>query len=230
MQIRMHAAAEPGPGEDRIRIVAHAEAAKAAEPRQRALHNPAVAAESRTRLHTKASNAGSDSTPAQIGSAAREVIALSACTFRGRRRSRPARVRRSGGMDSMSGSNARLSCRLAGERRTASGIPLWSTTRWRLVPGRPRSVEFGPVRSPPCLAAMLALSTAARLQSIRSASCRRFSRAWWSLSQTPALCQSRSLRQQVMPLPQPSSCGSIRHGIPERRTKRIPSRAARAGP
>lgn len=34
-------------------------------------------------------------------------------------------------------------------RRTASGMPWASTTRWRLQPGRPLSVGFGPVTVPP---------------------------------------------------------------------------------
>jgi hypothetical protein len=38
----------------------------------------------------------------------------------------------------------------------------------------------------------------------------------------PAACQSRSLRQQVMPLPKPSSWGKSSHGMPVRNTKRMP--------
>ena len=44
-----------------------------------------------------------------------------------------------------------LSWRLAGLRRTPSGVPRRSTTRWRFVPGLPRSVGFGPVSAPPFL-------------------------------------------------------------------------------
>ncbi len=40
------------------------------------------------------------------------------------------------------------------------------------------------------------------------------SSSWCSRSQTPACCQSRNRRQQVMPLPQPISWGSISQGIP----------------
>lgn len=56
---------------------------------------------------------------------------------------------------------------------------------------------------PPKTARTLELSATARDQSIFSASRRRLSMAWWMSSQTPASCQSRSRRQQVMPLPQP---------------------------
>lgn len=86
----------------------------------------------------------------------------------------------------------------------------------------------------PLLAAMDALSTQARLQSMRSAWRRRPSNSRCSRSHTPASCQSRSRRQQVTPgetytFHQPISCGSISHGMPERSTKRMPLRAARGG-
>src|SRR5258708_4645089 len=81
---------------------------------------------------------------------------------------------------------------------------------------------------PPKTARTLLESTTARDQSIRSAACNRRSNSLWSFSQTPAFCQSRSRRQQVMPLPQPSSWGKSSHPIPVLSTKRIPVRAARS--
>jgi hypothetical protein len=51
----------------------------------------------------------------------------------------------------------------------------------------------------------------------------------WISCQMPASCQSRNRRQQVMPEPQPSSCGSISQGMPLRSTKRIPVKQARSG-
>src|SRR5229473_8186637 len=44
--------------------------------------------------------------------------------------------------------------------------------------------------------------------------------------QIPASCQSRKRRQQVMPEPHPSSCGSISHGMPLRNTNKIPNKHA----
>src|SRR4051812_49882905 len=44
----------------------------------------------------------------------------------------------------------------------------------------------------------------------------------------PASCQSLSRRQQVMPEPQPISCGSISQGMPLFSTNRMPVRAARS--
>jgi hypothetical protein len=42
-----------------------------------------------------------------------------------------------------------LSCRLAPDSVTPSGVPSRSTTRWRFEPGLPRSVGFGPICDPP---------------------------------------------------------------------------------
>jgi hypothetical protein len=77
-------------------------------------------------------------------------------------------------------------------------------------------------------AGTLALSNDARVQSMRPASCSRCSSARCKRLQTPARCQSRKRRQHVMPLPQPSSWGSISHGMPLRKTNMIPVKAARS--
>jgi hypothetical protein len=81
----------------------------------------------------------------------------------------------------------------------------------------------------PLLAGAKALSTLARLQSILSASPKRSNSAWCRRVHTPAFCQSRRRRQQVTPLPQPSSWGSISQGMPLLSTKRMPVKAARSG-
>jgi len=71
-------------------------------------------------------------------------------------------------------------------------------------------------------AGTLAESSEARDQSIWSDSPRRSSSAWWIFCHTPASCQSRKRRQQVMPLPHPISLGSNSQGMPVRSTKRMP--------
>jgi hypothetical protein len=78
-------------------------------------------------------------------------------------------------------------------------------------------------------AGTLAESSEARAQSILSASPKRSRSTRCSLCHTPAFCQSLSLRQQVMPLPQPISRGSISQGIPLRRTNRMPVSALWSG-
>jgi hypothetical protein len=60
-------------------------------------------------------------------------------------------------------------------------------------------------RQAPLLAATDALSRAARLKSMALRRPRRSRSTRWSLDQTPACCQSRKRRQQVMPDPQPIS-------------------------
>jgi len=81
---------------------------------------------------------------------------------------------------------------------------------------------------PPKTARTLLESTTARDQSIRSATCKRRNNSRWSFSHTPAFCQSRSRRQQVMPLPHPISKGRSRQAMPVLSTKRIPVSAARS--
>lgn len=80
---------------------------------------------------------------------------------------------------------------------------------------------------PPKTARTELLSTTARLQSIWPAPLSRSSRMPCSLDQTPACCQSRRRRQQVMPLPQPISLGKSSQPIPVFSTNRIPVSAAR---
>lgn len=79
----------------------------------------------------------------------------------------------------------------------------------------------------PFLARILAESKHARSQPISPASFSLLSNTWCSFPQTPACCQSRRRRQQVMPLPQPISWGSISHCKPVRSTNKIPVSTAR---
>ena len=81
---------------------------------------------------------------------------------------------------------------------------------------------------PPKIARTEAESTTAREKSIWSARRSWLSKTRWILSQTPAFCQSRRRRQQVMPEPQPISWGRSSHAIPVLRTKRMPFRTARS--
>ena len=94
------------------------------------------------------------------------------------------------------------------------------------------AAQLGPVgwiRSrlqPPKTARIVLPSTMVRDQSISPQRASQSSKEKWISCQMPASCQSRNRRQQVMPEPQPSSCGSISQGIPLRRTNRIPVRQA----
>ena len=70
-------------------------------------------------------------------------------------------------------------------------------------------------------------STTARDQSIWSACWRWAKRAAWTFFQTPCFCQADKRRQQLMPLPQPNSCGSSSQGMPVRSTNKMPLSAWR---
>jgi len=88
--------------------------------------------------------------------------------------------------------------------RSGSGRPGWGRS-WR--PPNARTCE---------------LSIAARDQSISSASLSFASSSSCSRCQIPASWHSRNLRQQVIPEPQPISCGRYSHGIPVCNTNKIP--------
>ena len=75
---------------------------------------------------------------------------------------------------------------------------------------------------PPKTARTDAESATARDQSIRSAACSCANTVRWILSQTPAFCQSRNRRQQVIPDPHPISRGRSSQGMPVFNTNRIP--------
>jgi len=82
---------------------------------------------------------------------------------------------------------------------------------------------------PPKTARIDPESTRAREKSIWSALRSLLSRTRCILSQTPAFCQSFNRRQQVIPLPQPISLGRYSQGIPVLSTNKMPVRAARLG-
>jgi hypothetical protein len=98
----------------------------------------------------------------------------------------------------------------------------------------PLAAELAPVRRiRPCLfaprwLAALAPSMLTRLQSMASYPRNRASNARCRRSHTPSLCQSRSRRQHVMPLPKPISCGKSSHGMPACSTNRMPFSADRS--
>ena len=85
-----------------------------------------------------------------------------------------------------------------------------------------------PSQQPPKTARTEQLSTTARDQSIWPSRESQSNNTKWIKSQIPPCCQSRNRRQQLIPEPQPSLCGSVRHGLPLRSTKMMPVRQARS--
>lgn len=209
-------------------FIPHLELPETVEPRVRTFDDPTMTAESLLRLHTLAGNARRDAASAQGRPVLPRFVSLVCVQFGG------TSARSSAGtLDRVDRVNRRLEhrrlidigrCQHDGERDALAVDhkmalrALFAAIRW-ILPG-----FFAPPGAGTVEASMLA-----RLQSIRSALPSRSNRTWWRRSQTPVLCQSRRRRQQVMPLPQPISWGSISQGIPLRRTKRMPARAARSG-
>ena len=218
----------------RAAFVAHAQAPKALEPSQGALDHPAVAAQALAVALAAAGDAWGD--------------AASGATPPGGERSRsPCRRAASWA----GGAGGLLDRRWAAPHQGLAPAA-WSRARWpRRAPppaaarhalpsggascprgcGRPDSGRFFAPLLPPPLARARAPSkesTAARLQSSRTASARRWSKTWCRRSHTPASCQSRKRRQHVMPEPQPISGGSSSHGVPVRSTKTMPASTARS--
>ena len=99
------------------------------------------------------------------------------------------------------------------------------------MPLRAIFATIGGVRAglrPPKSARTEQLSSATLLQSISSAKPSSSRNTRQIFSQMPAICQSRNRRQQVMPDPQPISCGKYSQGQPDRRTNRMPVNACRS--
>src|SRR3954466_14231062 len=112
-------------------------------------------------------------------------------------------------------SNSRVSLTFAAVAAQATGTPSPVAAMWYLVPRLPRSVGFGPVRSPPRLARTEQLS---RIRSgwprsiATSRACTRCSRLTWA--------QPARRRRKVEPLAWPGLATRLRHGAPSRRNRR----------
>ncbi len=200
---------------------------KAGKPSVRALNHPPVTAQALPALDALAGDPGPYAAPLQILPASAAVVSLVGMQLVGAL-TRPAIQatyrgnRIQGGFECDRVMSIRL-CYGDGQGN-ASGIDYE-------VPLAP---EFAAIRrARPGLFAprglgTLAPSMLARLQSIWSCSRSRTSMARCNLSHTPSACQSRRRRQQVMPLPKPSSWGRSSHGIPVCNTYRMPLNAARS--
>lgn len=216
--------------EIRSSLIADGQAAEAIEPRQGALDDPAMPSQPLPRLDAPASDAREDAALAAGGATAWIVVALVGVQFVwAATRSASSTVRLAQRWDGVQRCFEHprvvdVGCREPHRERDAASVD-------HEVPlcARPATVgRIRPGRFAPLLAATLAESSEARDQSSFSASARRCSSVWCSRSQTPARCQSRSRRQQVIPLPQPISCGSSSQPIPLLRTNRMPVKAARS--
>ena len=217
-------------GEMNIRpsLVAHAQSAVLAQPGQRALHHPAMAAQPFAGVDPLAGDADPDVPPPAGGATARDVVGLVGVQFVRPFAPPPIRL-----FDRGHG----IQHRFEHHRLMAIGAGQQLGQREAAAIGQnvPFGAGFGTIdrvgtdEIAPFLAGMLAQSKQARLQSIWPAAPSRSSRVRCNASHTPACCQSRSLRQQVTPEPQPISWGSSSQGMPARRTEMMPVSAARSG-
>jgi hypothetical protein len=212
----------------RTALIANFQSSEAVQPRMRALHHPAMTAEPFLRLNSFTGDSRCDPSSAQcrlVLSRLVPLIRVQFCRALARTTFRP--------LDRHDGIHGLLqhrsvadigSCQLDRERDALfidNKMPLcalFAAICW-IFPG-----FFAPPGEGTDEA-----SIEARLQSIRSARPNRSNKTWWRRSQIPASCQSRRRRQQVIPLPQPISWGSISQGMPLRSTKRMPVKAARSG-
>ncbi len=177
-------------------------------------HDPAVPAEAGAGVHATPRDAGPDAARGQRardeGGGVRLVrVELGGAPARSphppaHRRDRVDAPRDHGDLVLVRG---RQELRERNARRVGDDVPLraWTTAVRRGEPG-----HFLGDGAPP-FARTVHAATTARSQSRASAPRSSARTACCKASQTPAACQSRSRRQQVMPEPQPTSCGSRSH-------------------
>ena len=211
-------------------LVAHLEATEAIEPRERVLDHPAIPPQSFTRLDATPSDARDDASSAQRLPTPWVVIALIGMQFHwavawppsslSRQSQRWNRIHRHvkplGAMHIGPRDGYRQRHDVTVDHDMALGAQLAAIRR-----------ILASLFAPPG-AGTLALSSDARVQSMRPASCSRCRSARCRRFYTLAPCQSLRRRQHVIPLPQPSSWGNISHGMPLRKTNTIPVNAARS--
>ncbi len=128
-------------------FIAHRQAAQPGHPGVGALHDPSVAAKALAAVVVLACDAGLDAPLAAFRPAAAAIIGFVGMELV-RAAARPRLPERTPGMASGVVASAMLSWRLAPVRVTPSGVPRPSTTRWRFVPGLPRSVGMDPFSAP----------------------------------------------------------------------------------
>jgi hypothetical protein len=217
-----------------LTLVANSQPPEVVQPRQRALHYPAIPSQLLTTLYPSPGDTRCDPSPSQVVSAPSEVVPFVGVQFH-----RPPSSASStsaqptwllGRLDGVHHFDKHLAVMNVGtgahyrERDSLSvNHKMALRARFSFI----RRIRAG--SSAPFLAGTLAESTEARVQSILPASPSLSSKSWCNLSHTPASCQSRSRRQQVIPLPQPISGGNISQGRPVLSTKIMPVRAARLG-
>jgi hypothetical protein len=209
-------------------FVADGQPSEAVEPGEGALHDPAVATELVAPVHAAPGDARLDAAHVAGAAAAPVVVGLVGMQSGGAAAwPTPPLSDRRHGIEQRLQQSAIVAVGAAQQAGERGSLPVDHNMALRARFAAVRRVRTD--RIAPFLAGTAALSRAARLQSMRAAAPSRSSKARCNACQTPAACQSRKRRQQVMPEPQPSSAGSISQGMPDRSTNRMPVSAARSG-
>lgn len=205
-------------------LKAGAQLAEGCEPGVRALDDPAVAAEPIIAFNSFAGDAFLDTAAFEMNAAARVVVSLVRMQL-----DRPAAwsawlaTHRWQGVDQFFEDHRILTVGPgdAEHRRDALAVrdEMALAAEFASVRGIGTCVRTprGLATLAPSMPTRLKSSLSALRNSSRSSKCR--------LCHTCAACQSRGRRQQVMPLPKPSSWGSSSQGMPVRSTNTMPSRA-----
>ena len=179
-------------------FVADGEAAVATEPGQRPLHDPAVAAQASAALDASSGDAREDAPAATGLSAVGKVVGLVRMQFAGPS-ARPADAL-SDRRDSINHALKELAVvDVRRAEREGKGDAARVGEDVALGPWPAPVRGAGPGLFAPLFAGTLALSRAARRQSMALARPRRSSRTWCRRCQMPACCQSRRRRQTAHP-------------------------------
>jgi len=199
-------------------FISNSQAPEATQPSQRALHYPSVLAEPLVAFHPTSSYARDDAPLSECSSASFKVVPFVRMQLTQTLSAPSAKLfRLLGRSDSIYNIGKGIAVVQVGSCADESKryslpvnhqMPLGAS--FTLICGM-RASSFAPL-----LAGTLAESTAAHDQSIAPSSPSLSSRAWCRACQTPSCCQSRNLRQHVIPRPQHISFGSSSQGVPLR--------------
>jgi hypothetical protein len=210
-------------------LVADSQPPKVVEPGQRALHHPTMSTQLLAALYASPGYARNDAPLSERRSIRFGVVSLVSVQFvRSSARSATSLRTSFDGRDSINHHLQRSSVVNIGrgasyrEGNSPSTDHNMALRAWFALIRRIRSDCLTPF-----LARIVAESSDALDQSISPCACNLSSNTWCSFSHTPACCQSRSLRQHVMPEPQPISWGSISHCKPVLSTNKMPVSTAR---
>jgi hypothetical protein len=199
----------------------------AVQPREVALDDPAISSKLLFGLDAAAGDARSDTAYRAPGAAEDVVVGLVGVKLgRAKARSTPATSNRRDPIEHRLQVVALVRVRGRDVDRERDAVAI--DDQMLLGPELSTIGRVRPCRFAPPFARTLEASRLARDQSILSAFPSSSSRTRCSRSHTPATCQSRSLRQHVMPLPHPISWGRYSQPIPVRSTNKIPVSAARS--